>query len=361
MDYGHGGDIYGNDRILLDFSVNTNPLGLPERVRQAVISQSECWEHYPDFSMRRLRTALADYYRQEGISLEREDFICGNGAADLLYSLVFAVRPGRALLFSPCFTEYESALHASGCEVKKILLDEENDFNMDFSEKKVREYLSCNPDICILGNPNNPTGQAIPVNILEQWASVCREKNVLLVVDECFNGFLENPVEYTLAGCLKKYPNVFLLNAWTKIYAMAGLRLGYGICKNQDLLKKIEAVRQPWSVSAPAEAAGIQALKERDFVIKSRAYIGEERAAFLEKLTGLGFRVYPSKVNYLLFRSPDQIDYKTFLRAQGILIRSCKNFDGLGPSYYRTAVRMKEENDILLSYLAKGRAQSWQK
>lgn len=361
MEYQHGGDIYGEARISLDFSVNTNPLGMPEPVKQAVLSEAASWQQYPDSKSRVLRQALASFYGGQTAGLSPEDFICGNGAADLLYSLIYGLRPDKALLFVPCFGEYEAALQAAGCRVQKVYTKPETGFTMAFTRADMERLLTAELDMVILGNPNNPTGTAVLAAELKMWADICRKRNILLVVDECFNCFLEDPKAYSLAGFLAEYPNVFLLNAFTKSHAMAGLRLGYGICTDPAVLERIERSRQPWSVSAPAQAAGLKALKETAFVRESRQLIKEERCFLRDGLAALGFEVYASMVNYLLFKSSDDLDYGRLLKNRGILIRSCAGFDGLDSSYYRIAVKKRQENETLLRLLKEIKEAAWQR
>lgn len=350
MEYHHGGDIYGTEKIELDFSVNTNPFGIPESIVHAVTAHSKEWSRYPDSRCRELKEALAVFYDKKygrANKLSSEAFICGNGAADLLYSLIFALRPRRAMLFAPAFGEYERALTAIGCGIEKVVLVEGQDFSMDGVEPAL---LSSDFDMMILGNPNNPTGTVLPVQTLKRWAGICLERQIFMVIDECFNWFLKDAKMYSMTHLLSEYSNVFILNAFTKIYGMAGLRLGYGICSNRDVLERMEHCRQPWSVSAAAMRAGLQALCEADFVKMTEEFVTSEREFLAAGLKKIGFKVYPSRVNYLLFRrqNGDATAYDVFCREHGILIRSCENFHGLDNSYYRIAVKLRPENEKLL-------------
>lgn len=353
----HGGDIYSGRPVRLDFSVNTNPLGMPERVWKALTDHPEDWQRYPDPHCRRLSAGLADFYNhlsegRTGTDLKPEHFICGNGASDLLYSLVFALRPKKALLFTPCFGEYEAALRAGGCEIVYCGLKRGENFRVPV-DRLLKESKSFDGvDFLVIGNPNNPTGQAADAEQMELLAAFCRKRGIVLVVDECFQWFLTQPEAYSSLGLLKQYENVFLLNAFTKIFSMAGLRLGYGICRDQAVLAQIRAVRQPWSVSGPAARAGEAALLETEYLLKSRALIKEEREFLEEELLRLGYEVIPSQVNYILFRDPFSGDLAEYCLSDGILIRSCSNFAGLDRSYFRVSVKSREENTALLSCLS---------
>lgn len=353
MVYSHGGDIYGSEHIRIDFSVNTNPLGTPREVIEAVASSREEILLYPDSQCRGLRKALAASH-----SLPEDWILCGNGAADLIFGLAEALRPRRAILFAPCFSEYEAALSLKGCEIIQIPLRPEENWLPDARclERKLERVGGA--DLVFLGNPNNPTGMALSSEELEVFAGICRNHHALLAVDECFNGFLERPEGFTMAGKLGRYRNLFLLNAFTKTYGMAGLRLGYAMCADTGLLERLAAVRQPWSVSGIAQKAGIAALSRRDFLEQARELIARERKFLSDGLSRLGFRVWPSMANYLLFsvgqkgkELSGQEDLKKFLSGRGILIRSCASYRGLDDSFFRVAVKRREENKELLSQM----------
>ncbi|MDY5483319.1 MAG: aminotransferase class I/II-fold pyridoxal phosphate-dependent enzyme [Clostridium sp.] len=369
----HGGDIYGEKKIRLDFSVNTNPLGMPETVRQAVADSFGAWERYPDPCGRRLRSAAVSFYKKEGISLSSSSFLFGNGASDLLYSLVFALRPGRALLAAPSFSEYEKALAAVGTEIRYISLHSETGFSLEAEEDALFTALEGaeTPDLVILTNPNNPNGGEASRECLMKVAERCRVIGSLLLVDECFGWFLEDWKRASMLPLLSEEPerfsHVVVLNAFTKIFSMAGLRLGFFVTADPSLLRRLESVRQPWSVSAPAEAAGLAAFCEKNFIEQSVIYVKKEREALEAGLRSLSFTVYPSKANYLLFRkrAEDSVDYAAACLAEGILIRRCDSFPGLDDSYYRVAVRRREENEILLACLKaageRTEGSAWQK
>lgn len=346
----HGGDIYTTE-YRLDFSANVNPLGMPERVKEAAFQGVRLSEHYPDVRLRSLRQALS---QKEGVP--QENLIFGNGAAELIFLLVQAQKPQKALLLSPGFAEYEQALHSCGCAVSWYGLKRERGFALgeDFTD-----CLTEDLDLLFLCNPNNPTGVQIPRALLEKTARVCEEKKIRMVLDVCFRDFLDEPGETDLSAA--DFPHLFLLKAFTKTYAMAGLRLGYGICADQKLLADMEALRQPWSVSLPAQMAGEAALQEEDYVRRARALVKEERAWLTDRLRALGFEVCPPAANFIFFCGEKGLAER--MRRQGILIRDCGNYRGLADEdscghacgYYRVAVKTHEENEELIRVLARCR------
>ncbi len=371
--YQHGGDIYSN-KVSIDYSANINPLGLPQGVKEEL---ARCIEGpvccvYPDSQCRDLVKALSDHHR-----VPQDWILCGDGAADLIFGLAFALKPKKALLLAPSFLEYEQALKAVDCDISLFYLKEENGYRLNVEE--LCETLEqaggvSMPDLCVdsqrptsaantgydilfLCNPNNPTGIAVKKEQVLKLAETCQKTNTFLVVDECFEEFLDEPEAYSIIPFLEKLPHVFVLKAFTKIYAMAGMRLGYALCNSEAILTKICQVRQPWSVSGLAQRAGIAALKETEYVLKTRKLIHEQREKMEAALEKLGYTVYPSQANYIFFKEKilegtTASLYDRMLK-QGVLIRSCSNYPGLDASCYRICVKTEEENREFLDRLAK--------
>ncbi len=350
----HGGDIYsvrekGNEGKILDFSANINPLGLPPSVKEAIVlGLAECI-HYPDPLCRELIRDLAQYE-----TVKEEHLICGNGAADLIFRLVVAKMPYRAMVLAPTFAEYEKSLEAVGCIVKHHYLKEENNFRLS---EEILFSLNESIEMLFLCNPNNPTGQVMDPSLLRQILARCKEYNILLVLDECFVDFLEEPEKNTMKDFIEEYDNLFILKAFTKNFAMPGLRLGYGICSNRKLLDTLSETGQPWAVSLPAQLAGVQALKETAYLKKACDLILEEKVYLQRELQRLGFKVFPPAANYIFFQLPhskehyDSRDFKALLQEKNIMVRSCGNYPGLSEEYFRIAVKLHAENEQLIKAL----------
>ncbi len=336
----HGGDVYSQSYIT-DFSANINPLGPPESVKEALQRCAEQIQNYPDVSQRSLRKALAK--KEE---LAEESILFGNGAAELIFAICLGLRPKKALLAVPGFAEYEEALTAAECEILSYELPKEQGYLLN---EEYLEQITPELDILFLCNPNNPTGTVIARELLEHIAEKCKECQVLMVVDECFNGFLDEPENYTVKPLLETYSNLIILNAFTKLYAMPGLRLGYAIVTDENLRQKIQRVMQPWSVSIPAQEAGKAALEESLYVSHAKTLIKREREYLSRQLTQFGFQVTPGKANYLFFQGMPGLAEKC--REKGYLIRDCKNYRGLEEGFYRIAVRTHEENEGFIEAL----------
>lgn len=347
----HGGDIYSarerlsrleNPPKILDFSANINPLGLPDGVKQAIRDSVDTFDIYPDPLCRELVSGLSSH---EGVP--KEWILCGNGAADLIYRTVYAVRPKKAMVLAPTFAEYEEALNAVCCEVVHYELHEKDGFQI---REGLLDALDEELDMLFLCNPNNPTGQMVTKEFLLKAVRRCKPLGILLFVDECFNEFLEEPEAYTAKEFLKIFDNLMILKAFTKIYAMAGIRLGHCISANTTLLRRIREAGQPWSVSAPAQAAGIRAMEEKRYLDETKELIRKERDYLVPRLKELGIKVIAANANYIFVKDSRRAarPLHEMLFDRGILIRNCDNYNGLGPGYYRICVKKHEENVKLI-------------
>lgn len=263
MDAPHGGDIYAYDRDLLDFSVNLNPLGMPDRVLRAIREHAEEYDRYPDPHCRALRRALS--VRE---SAPEKWLVFGNGAADLIVRLCMVLKPKRALLPAPTFSEYEKAVRLAGGEVRRFFLRQEAGYQVtaDYADA-----VQPGDSVVFLCNPNNPTGALAEPGTVEALLSACGQVGAVLVVDECFLPFTDGR---SCQSRLRAYPNLMVLRAFTKLYAMAGLRLGYLMCADEDLAGRIGAWGQSWSVSAPAQVAGLAAVSEEGWPERTRRFCG---------------------------------------------------------------------------------------
>ena len=333
MDLSHGGDWAGFQekygKLPLDFSASTTPLPMPGGIRAAVLRSLDQADRYPDPLCRKLTAALG---RKHGVPAEH--ILCGAGAADLLFRLVQAKRPRRALIVEPAFSGYEEALQTADCQIERFFLRESNGFALT---EELLSHIEPGLDMLFLCSPNNPTGRTIQPELMEKIWERCHPCGTLPVLDACFEDFIPGPPQ----------TGPFVLRSFTKWYPLAGLRLGYAVCSDTELLRQMSRQGQPWPVSAPAQAAGLAALEERGYSVRLSALIHEQRPVLGAGLAELGCRVIPGEANFLLFFCPDtELDRK--LEQQGVLLRNCTYFRGLGPGWYRTAVRTEAENQILL-------------
>lgn len=344
----HGGNIYKMaERLgipeseILDFSANINPLGLPDFIREALISSIEGIINYPDPDCSRLRQAIAVH---DGVP---DDYIsCGNGGADLLFRLAYGLRPGKVLLPVPAFVEYEEAMEAAGARMVYYRMGEDLEIHWDILETMTEDI-----DLMIICNPSNPTGILTGRDLLLAVLDQARDLGICLLVDECFLEICEHEEAYTFKGYLKSYPNLIILKSFTKLYAIPGLRLGYLLSGDPDLIEKVNRAGQAWPVSHIAQCVGVEALKRKDYRDQVVAVTSREREYMIRELVKLPVRLYPGKANYLFFRAEGMIDLDLRLEEYGIMIRNCSNYVNLGDDYWRVAVKSHEENIKLIQAL----------
>lgn len=338
----HGGDVYRNPDAL-DFSANMNPLGTPESVILAAQEGVRKICNYPDVQQSKLKQALAEYEQ-----VPKDSLICGNGAAELIFMFAQAIRPRRAVVLAPTFAEYELALKSVGCQVEHVELSEADSFEFR-SAARICELVSSGIDLVCLCNPNNPTGKLIDRELILEILEHCKKHKARMLLDECFNDFIEVPEDFTLKGELIHYSHLFLLKAFTKRYSMAGIRLGYGMSADAELLDQMRSCVQPWNLSIPAQEAGVAALQEEEYVRKARWLVARERGWLEKEMEKLGLKVYDSKANYIFFQGPR--DLMEHCLERKVLIRDCSNYVGLEKGFYRVAVKLHEENEQLLKAL----------
>jgi len=336
----HGGDVYRNE-VRLDYSVNLNPLPMPQEVTEAIREGMSEIHQYPDPAQQKLRERIAEL---EGMS--PENVVCGNGASELLMAAVHAVMPRKALIAAPCYAGYAVALKASEAEVTEYFLDEKKDFAVDAG---ILDKIGDGIDMVFIADPNNPNGSLIDPELKKAITEKCEKTGTMLVIDECFYPLTEAGSEAEAIT-----DNALHLRAFTKTFAIPGIRIGYMLSKDAELLEKIRKHLPEWNVSRIAERTGEAAakvLESTDYLSSSVHMIKHEREYLTGQLERLGLKVYRSDTNYLLIKSRPDL-YERLL-GKGILIRRCANFSGLDETYFRIAVRQHKENEELINILSK--------
>ena len=348
----HGGDIY-RQAVSHDFSVNVNPLGVPERVRTALQAAIGRVEEYPDPQHEKLVHALSETL---GVSGDR--LLIGNGASELIMAICHAVRPESAMITAPSFSGYRAALHAvlPDSRIFRYDLCGEHAFLPD--EGLIAAVLEKKPELLILTDPNNPNGLLVPSELLARLLDACEQTGTLLLLDACF---MELAVRDGDMPCLvlRDFPSRapwIELRAFTKSFAIPGVRLGYAVCSGRALADRVRRQLPEWNLSVLAQETGLAVMgtpsgkwDRKQFIEETRLIIDSEKEKIYQELTKMesgDFVIYPSKANFLLLRTKLPLYDK--LLEKGILIRDCSNYPGLDPGYYRIAVRGPEENQKLL-------------
>lgn len=334
----HGGDVYRN-QVELDFSVNVNPLGIPAAVYQALHDAVGYCEAYPDIRAEKLSRAVSDM-----LQIKNEWLLFGNGASELFMAVVHALRPEKVVIPVPSFYGYEYAASAVSADIRYYVMKEQTGF---FPEEDLLAELDRETDLLFLANPNNPTGRILERDNLLCLLKHCRQQEITVVLDECFIEFCEG--QASVLDVIAEFPNVILVRAFTKIFSIPGVRLGYLICSDPQKRQKIGRQLPEWNLSVFAQMAGTACAKEQEFRLKTAEYITQERQIFVENLRkanpSFSCKIYPGSANFILLHCAHPL-YERLLE-HGILIRNCANFKGLGEGYYRIAVRTREENERL--------------
>jgi threonine-phosphate decarboxylase len=320
---------------LLDFSQNINPLGAPRQALEA--AQKALYEesaHYPDLEYTELRGALAGY-----LGVSPENVVPTNGGTEALFLAAGAARAGGALMLEPTFSEYAAAARASGMEVvRRMARRPDEGFRFDLAALDDLRGIS----VVFLCNPNNPTGDTLGYGEILEVADRVGEAGAVLVVDEAFADFVP---EVSVAAMVDE--RLWVARSFTKFFAIPGLRLGCLVC---DDAERVQRLQPSWPVNAVAAAAGIAAVSDGGFAGASVTEVVRLRGGLFGALEGLdGLQPFPGRANFLLVRGPEGLAGR--LARRGVLVRGCGPFLGLGPEYFRVAVRGEAENGRLISAL----------
>ena len=376
MDF-HGGNIYKvfrekNIKGIMDYSSNINPYGIPESLKKRITENLEILERYPDPDYVELREKLAHLNK-----IDMSDIVLGNGATEIIFLFMKVINPKKILIVSPTFGEYERAVKATEIPGDIVSLSYSNGDNKNIENKKIEiEYFELKEsddfklnienlknelenkyDLLIICNPNNPTGKFLKLAQTEEILKECNKYDTKLFIDEAFIEFLSDGMKESIINTEENKKNLFVTRAFTKFFAIPGLRLGYGMYFDKELEQKISEKKEPWSVNNIAEMAGLTVLDDTEYIGKTLKWITEEKIYMYEKLNEIsGIKVYETEVNFIT----GKIDEKLFLEGlnvkilrekmleQGILIRDASNFKFLDERFFRLAIKDRASNDRVI-------------
>ena len=379
MDF-HGGNIYKifrekNIKEILDYSSNINPYGIPESLKKRITENLEILERYPDPDYVELRQKLSNLNK-----VNLSDIILGNGATEIIFLFMKVINPKKILIVSPTFGEYERAVKATEISGDTVSLSSSNGDNKNIENKKIEiEYFELKEsddfklnignlknqlekkyDLLIICNPNNPTGKFLKLAQTEEILKECNKYDTKLFIDEAFIEFLADGMKESIINTEENKKNLFVTRAFTKFFAIPGLRLGYGMYFDKELEKKISEKKEPWSVNNIAEMAGLTVLDDTEYIEKTLKWIVEEKIYMYEKLNEIsGIKVYETEVNFIT----GKIDEKLFseglnvkvlrekMLEQGILIRDASNFKFLDERFFRLAIKDRESNKRVIEVM----------
>lgn len=347
----HGGNIeevvrkyHLKEDNIIDFSSNINPLGFPSGIQTLLRREGNVIVRYPDSDAAELKQVIAKI-----LGIDAKTVLVGNGSTELIYLIPRVFRPRCALITAPTFSEYAKSLLYIGCKLRYSLLKEKEHFRININA--INNLLS-KIDIIYLCNPNNPTGNLIPASEIKPLVAEAAKRGILIVVDEAFMDFADDE---SVTGEVKRRKNLIVIKSLTKFYGIPGLRLGY-LVANSKIVDTMNKCKEPWTVNILAQKVGIACLKDETFRLKTKRFINREKKYLLTALHKLkGLRPYCSSANYLLIKivrsglSSSKLYEK--MAQQGLLIRDCSSFKGLGDTFIRVAVRKRKENNLLVKNL----------
>ena len=292
-DLGHGANVdnmakkFGkNENEIIDFSSNVNPHIISD-LGKYVLEGLEKSRSYPDINYTNLRNNISDY-----IKVDSELIIPGNGATEIIYLLMKSIKRRLAIL-NPTFSEYGRGAKLNNLEIIDFHLKEENNFSIDLDEiqKNMDKF-----DSLFICNPNNPNGK---VKDLNELLDLMIENDKLLIVDETFMEFVGEEEKYSLINKIEQTPNLFILKAVTKFFGMPGLRLGYGVTSNKQIIKNIYEYKEPWTINSFAENLSNYLFKDKEYINGSKDYYINERKFMLEELRKISRLKFTTQIQIL--------------------------------------------------------------
>lgn len=337
-----GGNFFFQNNCI-DFSANINFLGIPDNVMQAAragLVAPAAPDGQPD------GRSLDEYVAEmEGVGPGQ--IFCGNGAAEVLKSLLRALQPKKALLPVPGFEEYTRALAEAGCAAECFYTEPSEGYDIPLDGFCAR--ITKETDMVLLCNPSNPTAVLFDKEFIRAVLERCREMQAQLVLDECYLDFVEEAEKFRL-NPEEADGRLFVLKDFTRVFAMPGIRLGYGVCKNESLVSRMQASVLPLAkVSVMAQRAGIACTKARGFVRETAKATARERAWLLDEFQRIGISHARGEANFVFFKSRPGLH--AYSIRHGIMLRDCSNMEGMEKGSYRVTVRSREENEKLAGVL----------
>lgn len=350
----HGSDLEKIEQIyhikredIVSFSANVNPLGLSGNLKKTLADKLDVITTYPDREYSALRRVIGEY-----CNTDMQNIIVGNGSTELISLFIQIEHPKKALIVAPTYSEYEREISLGGGTALYYPLDEANDFTLDTND--LFSHLNETLDLLVICNPNNPTSTSLTQNKIRSILDYCKKYDIFVMIDETYVEFTENYKQVTAVSLTNYYNNLIILRGTSKFFAAPGLRLGYAITGNRDLLKEIHTRQNPWTISSLAEIAGMLMFTDNDYIEQTKQLINSERIRITDELKQInGLKVYTPSANFVLLRiEKENVDadilFDTAIR-QKLMIRNCSTFPFLDNRYLRFCFMKPEQNDALLN------------
>ncbi|MFC3882252.1 threonine-phosphate decarboxylase CobD [Bacillus songklensis] len=331
---------------VIDFSVNINPLGVPNRIVELWPFMQKAAFSYPSVQAEELTVGLALH-----LTIKQDELLVTNGAAEAFFLIAGLLTGKKSVIVDPTFVEYRQACEVFGCDIVSVPLDEREGWQWSLGSLLDAVPLADAIWIC---HPNNPTGVMYPLDEWEVLLEQAKAHNTILIIDEAFLDFVDSPIDF-IPYLKKGYP-IILVRSMTKMFHIAGIRLGY-IISSPNLISLLSERQPPWSVNGVAQQIGVACLRETSFVQETIAFVKKEREWLMEQLLQLGLIISPSVTNFFLCSIPNgwsSRGWLTYLAKEGIVARHTENFNGLDGRFIRLAVKTRLENERLVQVIKKG-------
>ncbi|MCU6761508.1 Threonine-phosphate decarboxylase [uncultured Roseburia sp.] len=357
-DHFHGSDlekieeIYGiKKEEITSFSANVNPLGISPLLKKNLSERIDAISTYPDREYTSLRKCIAAY-----CGTEYENIIVGNGSTELISLFIQVRHPKKTMILGPTYSEYERSVSLEGGTSLYYPLKESDQFMLQ--TEQFIESLNESIDLLIICNPNNPTSTAICQKDMRKILDACKQYDIFVMVDETYVEFADNYAQINAVPLTAYYNNIIILRGTSKFFAAPGLRLGYAVTGNRDLIDYINTHKNPWMINSLAAAAGEIMFQDDDYIQETKRLISSERTRMLQFLEQTpDFHPYPASANFILVRIKNSrlTSELLFDRAirEKMMIRDCSTFPFLDNSYIRFCVMSPEMNDKLLACLSR--------
>lgn len=352
----HGSDLEKIEKIygikkenIVSFAANVNPLGESGKLKTALSERIDAITKYPDREYTSLRKAIGSYCK-----CDYNHITVGNGCTELISLFIQITAPKKTLLLGPTYSEYERDLRINGSDISYYFLNEKDDFKINPDE--FISAITADTDLVIICNPNNPTGSLIAPDKLKTILTHCKETNTYVMIDETYIEFVPDVDELSAIPLTELFDNVIILRGTSKFFATPGLRLGYAITSNSQILTDINTNKNPWMINSLAVVAGETMFLDEEYIDKTRSLILSEKTRCRQLIEeSHKFKLYPSYSNFYLLKILDEgVDaHMLFERAirQGMMIRDCSTFPGLEERFIRFCIMKPEDNTRLINCL----------
>lgn len=352
----HGSDLEKIEQVfrikkedITSFSANVNPLGISYKLRETLANHIDAITSYPDREYASLRKSIGSY-----VGTDMENILVGNGSTELISIFIQYIKPKKAILLAPTYSEYEREITLAGGICEYHFVKEENNFILD--KDVLLQDLTDDVNLLIICNPNNPTSVSIPNKTIAEILSYCETHNIFVLIDETYVEFAPDMEQVTSIPLTKDFKNLIILRGVSKFFASPGLRLGYAICSNQEFLKLVNEKKNPWTINSLAAIAGEIMFTDTEYIAQTKNLIFSERKKCCDRMKKRkDLKVYEPTANFVLVKIlNDKVTaYELFEECikKCLMIRDCSTFKSLDDSFFRFCFMMPEKNEELLDVI----------